>query len=63
MDDRSLIIKPEFFLNLFINGWIVDGRAGGLIRGRLHEEGHILTPTDTLGAYSVCGLAEGGDSS
>ncbi len=63
MDDQPLSIDLDFFLSLFNSGWIVDGRAGGLIRGRLHEEGHILmiTPTDTLGAYSVCGVAEGGE--
>lgn len=63
MQDPPFVIDPEFFLNLFNHGWIVDGRAGGLTRGRLHEEGHILmiTPTDTLGAYSICGLAEGGE--
>ncbi|MCQ4280491.1 hypothetical protein NA643_15460 [Pseudomonas stutzeri] len=62
MDDQPLI-DLDLFLRLFNSGWIIDGRAGGLIRGRLHEEGHILmiTPTGTLGGYSVCGLAEGGE--
>lgn len=63
MNNEGSIITPNAFYKLFINGWIVDGRNGGLIRGRLHNEGHILLiePTDKLAEFRFIGVAEGNE--
>ncbi len=60
---RFLIDSPESLAKCIVNGWIVDGRSGGLVRGRLHSEGHILMiqPTDVLGGYEYVGYMEGGE--
>lgn len=64
MSDEAYKWSADDFLRAFVNGWVVDGRAGGLIDGRLHEEGHIvmLQPSsETLGEFELLGLAEGGE--
>lgn len=55
--------SADMFLRAFVNGWVVDGRAGGLITGRSHADGHIvmLQPTSELGEYEMLGLIEGGE--
>lgn len=62
-DESTWTIDSEFFHRLFINGWIVDARAGGLIVGRGHDEGHILmfSPAAELGEFSLVGFVEGGE--
>lgn len=64
MSDETYKWSADDFLRAFVNGWVVDGRAGGLIDGRLHEEGHIvmLQPSsEVLGEYVMLGLVEGGE--
>ena len=63
MSDDRFKLTPEDFLNCFINGWIVDARDGGLIVGRLHEEGHItmIEGTEEFGVYAHVGFVEGGE--
>jgi len=63
MTEHLLIESSESLARLFVNGWIVDGRSGGLVRGRLHSEGHILLiqPTEILGGYEFVGYMEGGE--
>ena len=58
-----LIEGPKALAKLVVNGWIVDGRSGGIVRGRLHTDGHILMiqPNETLGAYEFIGYMEGGE--
>lgn len=61
MFDANGLISPQDFYSAFINGWIVDGRSGGLIRGRSHTEGHVIMigPTNVLGQFKLVGYAEG----
>ena len=49
-DPVLLIESTDQLARLVVNGWIVDGRSGGIVRGRLHSEGQILMiqPTGTL---------------
>jgi hypothetical protein len=56
-------VTPENLIRLFLNGWLVAGRGGGLIVGRTHEQGHIImmSPTDSLGELTVVGLVSGGE--
>lgn len=58
-----IIWSPEDFATAFVNGWVVDGRSGGLVRGRSHEQGHIvmISPSSPLGRYELVGLMEGGE--
>jgi hypothetical protein len=58
-----LINSPDYFAAAFVNGWIVDGRGGGLVQGRLHSEGNIvmISPTGPLGCYELVGHMEGGE--
>lgn len=62
-DYPVFIESPETLARAFVNGWVVDGRDGGLVVGRRHSEGHIamLQPTDKLGAYAFVGFMEGGE--
>ena len=63
MTAHLLIESPEVLAKFLVNGWIIDGRSGGLVRGRLHTEGHILMiqPTQVLGGYEFVGYMEGGE--
>lgn len=64
MSDATYSWSADDFLRAFVNGWVVDGRAGGLIEGRLHEEGHVvmLQPSSkNLGEFELLGLVEGGE--
>lgn len=63
MSEETYKWSAEMFLRAFINGWVVDGRAGGLITGRSHANGHIvmLQPAAELGEYEMLGLIEGGE--
>lgn len=64
MQDEKFVMDSDFFLRAFVNGWIVDGRDGGYIQGRSHDNGHIImiSPSDKeLGEYLGCGLVEGGE--
>lgn len=64
MSEESYKWSPDNFLRAFVNGWVVDGREGGLIEGRLHKEGHIvmMRPSEeVLGEYELLGLVEGGE--
>lgn len=60
---RLLIDSSDTLARFIVNGWVVDGRSGGLVRGRLHSEGHILMiqPTNVLGGYEFIGYMEGGE--
>jgi len=62
-DDLLFIRTPEEFTSAFLAGWIVDARSGGLVRGRLHEEGHVpmIQHTGPLGAFEYMGVMEGGE--
>lgn len=62
-DDLVLVETPEEFARLFVSGWVVDGRDGGLVVGRRHSEGHIvmLQGTATPGRFALVGLMEGGE--
>ncbi len=63
MSEEAYKWSADMFLRAFINGWVVDGRAGGLITGRSHADGHIvmLQPDVELGEYVILGLIEGGE--
>lgn len=54
-------LTPHQFTRLAIAGKIVDGRAGGLIFGRSHEEGGILALFRLGSGYVVHGRVEGGE--
>ncbi len=62
-DDLLFIRTPEEFTSAFLAGWIVDARSGGLVRGRLHEEGHIsmIQHAEPLGTFEFMGVMEGGE--
>ena len=61
--DKFFIRSPEEFTAAFLAGWIVDARSGGLVRGRLHEEGHVpmLQHAGPLGTFEYMGVMEGGE--
>ncbi|HEL5401689.1 hypothetical protein IMCGPPIG_01866 [Stenotrophomonas maltophilia] len=61
--DTLFIRSPEDFTSDFLSGWIVDGRSGGLVRGRLHEEGHVsmIEHVGPLGTFEFRGVMEGGE--
>ncbi|TLG92979.1 hypothetical protein FEM54_06045 [Pseudomonas edaphica] len=63
MSEGKFTLSQEDFARCFINGWIVDGRDGGLIVGRRHLEGHILMfqPAGELGEFEQFGFVEGGE--
>jgi hypothetical protein len=63
MSEERYSLSQDDFLRSFINGWIVDGRDGGLIVGRGHDEGHIFMfqGTDALGEFEHVGFVEGGE--
>lgn len=65
MSDQNAkaLFDADSFMRAYINGWVVDGRAGGLIVGRRHAEGHIILirPSDEIGVFEFCGVAEGGE--
>ncbi|WP_370600473.1 hypothetical protein [Pseudomonas nitroreducens] len=53
-------MTKEELMDAFLRGWIVDGRQGGLIVGRLHTEGHIVAiQALTSGDCVLVGLLEG----
>ncbi|MCP3050761.1 hypothetical protein K6X12_06570 [Xanthomonas euvesicatoria pv. allii] len=58
-----LLGSPDDLAVAFVNGWIVDGRSGGLVQGRLHSEGNIvmISPSSPLGTYEFVGYMEGGE--
>ncbi|HHA2408880.1 TPA: hypothetical protein ACOD9W_004493, partial [Stenotrophomonas maltophilia] len=62
-EDMLFIRSPEEFTSLLLAGWIVDARSGGLVRGRLHEEGHIpmVQHVGPLGTFRFMGFMEGGE--
>ncbi|PAM73197.1 hypothetical protein CEK00_04940 [Stenotrophomonas maltophilia] len=61
--DTHFLRSPEEFTSAFLAGWIVDARSGGLVRGRLHEEGHVpmLQHVGPLGTFTYMGVMEGGE--
>lgn len=63
MSEELFTLSQDEFVRCFVNGWIVDGRDGGLIVGRRHVEGHILMfqGTDELGVFEHAGFVEGGE--
>lgn len=63
MTENVFTLTPEQFISYFINGWIVDGRDGGLIVGRQHEDGHVLMfqATHESGSFEHMGFVEGGE--
>ena len=63
MDNFPEHFGLDTFYRLLINGWIVDGRAGGLITGRTHDTGHIImiTPIGDPVNFRLCGLVAGGE--
>lgn len=61
-DGRKWHFKAETFVNLLFNGMIVDGRGGGLVIGRAHDDGGILMFAQIPnGSYNVTGEVEGGE--
>ena len=47
---------------MLLSGWIVDGRAGGLVVGRSHDEGNIYMIQETGdGRFFISGNLEGGE--
>src|SRR5690606_19130871 len=61
MFDKDGLMSPEVFSKLHSCAWIVDGRDGGLVRGRLHSTGNIvmICPSNKPGYYEFTGLMEG----
>ncbi|HEL4111638.1 TPA: hypothetical protein UM343_001778 [Stenotrophomonas maltophilia] len=58
-----LIDGADMLATAVVNGWIIDARSGGLVKGRRHEEGHIVIvqPSSPLGVYELVGVMEGGE--
>lgn len=56
-----IIGSPEELAEAVVNGWILDARSGGIVRGRGHHQGHIvlISPSSPLGVYELSGLMEG----
>lgn len=48
---------------MVMNGWIVDGRAGGYIIGRSHDTGNIymIQRADTADVFVIQSCLEGGE--
>lgn len=62
MDEEIFSLNQEQFIQCFLNGWIVDGRDGGLIIGRRHQEGHItMIQATNAGEFQHIGFVEGGE--
>lgn len=52
----------DTFHQMLLSGWIVDGRAGGLVVGRSHDEGNIYMIQETGdGRFFIPGHLEGGE--
>ncbi|HED4877829.1 TPA: hypothetical protein R4K21_003662 [Stenotrophomonas maltophilia] len=58
-----LINDADMLATAVVNGWIIDARSGGLVKGRRHEKGHIVIvqPSSPLGVYELVGVMEGGE--
>ncbi len=54
--------SKDTFYQMLISGWIVDGRDGGLVIGRSHDEGNIYMIQETEdGRFFIPGHLEGGE--
>lgn len=59
---KGIHFSLETFLTLFLRGWIVDARAGGLVVGRSHDAGNIyFIKRAEDSKYYICGSVEGGE--
>ena len=62
MTDNQAWFSEETFITLFKLGWVVDGRAGGLVVGRSHDAGNIYMLKEMEdGKYIIPGSLEGGE--
>lgn len=61
MDELPVLFTAEEFTTALLAGWIIDGRNGGLIVGRSHDDGHIVMigRDENTGEYRLIGLVEG----
>lgn len=54
--------SKDTFHQMLLSGWIVDGRAGGLVVGRSRDEGNIYMIQETGdGRFFIPGHLEGGE--
>lgn len=54
--------SKDTFYQMLVSGWIVDGRAGGLVVGRSHDDGNIYMIQETVdGRFFIPGHLEGGE--
>jgi hypothetical protein len=59
--DTALVTNDEFRVMLSL-GWIIDGRAGGFVIGRSHDDGNINMIMELEdGNYSIFCNLEGGE--
>lgn len=50
----------QTFMAILINGWVVDGRSGGLVIGRSHDDGNIYFVTESPdNKFVISGHVEG----
>jgi len=55
-------IRAETVLGMFLDGYLIDARAGGLVIGKSHEEGHIyMVQRDEDDDFIFVGVMEGGE--
>lgn len=55
------MLNRDIFIEMISAGFIIDGRAGGLVLGRPHKNGNVYTLAERDGEY-ICPLSmEGGE--
>ena len=55
------MLDKNIISEMILIGFILDGRSGGLVLGRSHEEGNIYTITERDGKYECSACMEGGE--
>ena len=59
---RGNFIQAETVLGMLLDGYLIDARAGGLVIGKSHEEGHIyMIQRDENDAFEFINVMEGGE--
>lgn len=61
LTSQGMFLSNETCLQLFTEGWIVDGRAGGLVVGRSHLEGNIYMIRQCKGGFEFASHLQGGE--
>jgi len=54
-------LKAETVLGMFLDGYLIDARAGGLVIGKSHEEGHIYMVQRDEDDFIFINVMEGGE--